>query len=53
MMKIFTKKIDKVIELSNLDRLFLILTENDFPERGLQVFGGEKQRIGIARALQL
>ena len=46
------KKIDKVIELSNLDRFVSKDRKSRLiGERGLQVSGGEKQRIGIARAL--
>ena len=45
------KKIDKVIELSNLDRFVSNRKSRLIGERGLQVSGGEKQRIGIARAL--
>ena len=46
------KKIDKVIELSNLDRFVNKDRKSRLiGERGLQVSGGEKQRIGIARAL--
>ena len=46
------KKIDKVIELSNLDRFVNKDRKSRLiGERGLQVSGGEKQRMGRARAL--
>lgn len=45
-------KIKHVIKLSKLDKLFNTdKKEHLLGERGLQVSGGEKQRIGIARAL--
>ena len=45
-------KINHVIKLSKLDKLFNTdKKEHLLGERGLQVSGGEKQRIGIARAL--
>ncbi len=46
------KKIEQVIKLSNLEKLFNKDDKNySLGERGLQISGGEKQRIGIARAL--
>ena len=52
MMKILIKKIEQVIKLSNLEKLFNKDDKNySLGERGLQISGGEKQRIGIARAL--
>ena len=46
------KKIDEVIKLSKLEKFFNSDERNSIlGERGVQVSGGEKQRIGIARAL--
>ena len=46
------KKISEVIKLSKLDKFLNSDRKNDIlGERGLSVSGGEKQRIGIARAL--
>ena len=46
------KRIDEVIKLSKLEKFVNSNQKNSIlGERGVQVSGGEKQRIGIARAL--
>ena len=46
------EKINQIIKLSQLEKFINTHQRNSIlGERGLQVSGGEKQRIGIARAL--